>query len=565
MATRNLALCLIAAVTLCAAAKAQKPAAGGYRIAGTIVSQIDAHPLARGRVTVRSVKNPGQFLTMVTAEDGKFEFTGVPAGKYSLNGAKRGYVSAAYDQHDQFSTAIVTGAGLDTETLTLRLAPDAMITGKVLDEAGDPVRHAMVSVYYDDHSNGVDQIHMHNGAQTDDQGTYEIARLRPGTYFLSASAKPWYAVHPASEAPGNRRSRANGAPSSADPSFVDPSLDVAYATTYYADATDPESATPIPIRGGERIEVDLHLNPVPALHLLFRVAGSGNNGYVFPQLQQPAFDGDSFVQTNGSRMVSPGLFEVSGIPAGRYNIRLSGPGTATQMNGVDLTKDGEQIDTSASEPMASVKLSAQIPGDSTPLSQLRIGLRSGHRTLANWKQLDDKGEAQIDQLPAGKYEVQIWGPPKPYSVARMSAEGATISGHTITVLPGSSPSLSLTLVGGSTEVEGVAKRAGQPLAGAMVVLVPTNDANGGPKYDPKNLELDQALFRRDQSDLDGTFVLHNVVPGAYTILAIENGWDLDWSQPNVISAYLSHGRKLAVSAQSPRTMTVPASVEVISK
>src|SRR3984957_19640701 len=186
--TRNLALCWIAAISLLprpAATKAQSsPSAGGYRIAGTLVSQTDAHPLARARVTVRIVKNPDQFLYMVTAEDGKFEFSAIPAGKYSLNGAKRGYISAGYDQDDQFSTAIVTGAGLDTETLTLRLAPTALITGKVLDESGDPVRHAMVSVYYDDHSAGVDQIHMHSGAQTNDQGVYEITRLRPGTYFL---------------------------------------------------------------------------------------------------------------------------------------------------------------------------------------------------------------------------------------------------------------------------------------------------------------------------------------------------------------------------------------------
>jgi hypothetical protein len=36
------------------------------------------------------------------------------------------------------------------------------------------------------------------------------------------------------------------------------------------------------------------------------------------------------------------------------------------------------------------------------------------------------------------------------------------------------------------------------------------------------------LFRRDQSDLDGTFSLHGVIPGTYTVVAIDNGWDLDW-------------------------------------
>ena len=107
--------------------------------------------------------------------------------------------SATYDQHEQFSTAIVTGAGLETEALVLRLAPAAIISGKILDEAGEPVRHATVTLYYDDHSNGVDQIRQASGTQTNRQGAYEIPRLMPGTYFLSASAKPWYALHPNSE------------------------------------------------------------------------------------------------------------------------------------------------------------------------------------------------------------------------------------------------------------------------------------------------------------------------------------------------------------------------------
>ena len=54
------------------------------------------------------------------------------------------------------------------------------------------------------------------------------------------------------------------------------------------------------------------------------------------------------------------------------------------------------------------------------------------------------------------------------------------------------------------------------------------------------------LFRRDQSDLDGTFSLRDVTPGKYTLVAIENGWDLDWSQPEVIAVYAKHGRAVEV-------------------
>src|SRR5215472_15142437 len=78
--------------------------AGFYKVAGTIVSKTDGHPLERARVMLQDAK-------------------------YSLSGAKRGYISASYDQHDQYSTAIVTGAGLETGNLLLKIAPTAVIWG----------------------------------------------------------------------------------------------------------------------------------------------------------------------------------------------------------------------------------------------------------------------------------------------------------------------------------------------------------------------------------------------------------------------------------------------------
>ncbi len=279
-------LCVFGASPLAAPQATALPPATpntGFRIAGTVVGKADGHPLGRARITVRDVKDAQKFQFMITSDDGRFEFNRLPSGKYSLEGAKRGFISAAYDQHDQYNTAIVTGAGVDTETLLLRLAPDAVISGKVLDEVGDPVRQAMVMLYIVDHSGGVDQIHQFRAAQTDDQGVYELTPLIPGTYFLSATAKPWYAVHPNSD-----RSDSETEGQSASAPTGDRSLDVAYPATYYPDVTEAESATPIPVRGGDRVQVDIHLNPVPALRLLFHVPEDGKNGFIYPQLQQPA-------------------------------------------------------------------------------------------------------------------------------------------------------------------------------------------------------------------------------------------------------------------------------------
>jgi hypothetical protein len=167
--------------------------------------------------------------------------------------------------------------------------------------------------------------------------------------------------------------------------------------------------------------------------------------------------------------------------------------------------------------------------------------------------VDNKGEAELQQVVAGKYEVVVWGGGKPYSIARISAQGAEVSGHTLNIAAGSSPSVALTLVGGSVEIEGTATRSGKGLAGAMVVLV------------PQNPEVDRDLFRRDQSDLDGTFLLRGVVPGSYTLLAIENGWDLDWSKPGVIAVYLKRGRKIEIGSQGSQPMNVGEPIEVQSK
>ena len=546
---QTMALCLFGAGAFIAAQTPAAPPAtsvGNYRIAGTVVSKLDGHPLARARITVRDTKDPQKFESLVTSEDGRFEFTGVPAGKYDLHGAKRGFIQASYDQHEQFSTAIVTGAGLETEALMLRLASAAIISGKILDEAGEPVRHVNVTLYYDDHGSGVHQIRQGNSAQTDDQGAYEISGLMPGTYFLSASAKPWYAIHP------NSNAQDSGPQLQPAAAILDRSLDVAYPLTYYPDVTEADSATPIPIRGGERLQVDVHLSPVPSLHLRFHVPNNGNNSFSTPQLEQPAFDGSTFTQIDGVRMLSPGLVELTGIPAGRYNVRLNQPGLALQMDGVDLTKDGEEIDASQGEALSTIKVSVQVPGETSLSPQMMVGLRGGHRMFAGAQHVNTKGEVEFQQIAPGRYEVLVWTD-KPYSIAHMSAEGAEVSGHTLTVTSDSSPSVLLTVVSGSLNVEGMAKRAGKPFAGAMVVLVPNNP------------DENRDLFRRDQSDLDGSFNLQNVVPGSYSVLAIENGWDLDWSQPAVIAAYTKHGRTLEVGNHFGRPVNLSEPVEVLSK
>jgi hypothetical protein len=90
-------------------------------------------------------------------------------------------------------------------------------------------------------------------------------------------------------------------------------------------------------------------------------------------------------------------------------------------------------------------------------------------------------------------------------------------------------------------VEGFARSGDKGVAGAMVLLVP-NDPAAFPD-----------LVRRDQSDSDGSFALRDAAPGQYTVVAIQSGWDLDWTRPEVIRRYLPGG--IAVTVTDTRDKT----------
>jgi hypothetical protein len=106
------------------------------------------------------------------------------------------------------------------------------------------------------------------------------------------------------------------------------------------------------------------------------------------------------------------------------------------------------------------------------------------------------------------------------------------------------------LAAGKTSIEGFVKRQGIAASGVMVVLIPSE------------AETHQDLFRRDQSDLDGSFALRDVVPGSYTVVAIEDAWGFDWSKPLLLARYAEHGQRLTIGELTQGAVHVLDPVEV---
>ncbi|HUE55874.1 MAG TPA: carboxypeptidase regulatory-like domain-containing protein [Candidatus Udaeobacter sp.] len=511
---------------------------GKFTIAGTVVSSTMGAPLANARVSISDVRNPEQVQRLITTENGHFEFRGLKAAKFSLQGAKRGFLSAAYEQHEQFSTAIVTGAEYNTENLVLRLTPLAFLSGKIIDEFGDPVRTAQVSVYLKSTRAGISRVTLVGNDSTDDQGYYEFSALAPGDYFLSAAGKPWYAVHPALlSAPGGTNSPPN----------VPRSLDVVYPTTFYNGATEADGAAPIAVKAGDRVQIDVHLSPFPSLHLLFRVPEQQQD-LAMPTLQKRVFDSME-TMTDNAQMISPGVWELTGVPPGRYTLTRQQEGGQPSSE-IALREDGQELGLSHGEPAARVKFKVTLPPGEPPPKQLFLALRNSRQQVVANRALDAAGEITFENISPGKYAVLAGSSAKPYSVARVSSQGIDITGHDVNIPPGASLDLTVFLAGGVVTIEGVVTRGDRPAAGIMVALV------------PKDPQSHQEMFRRDQSDFDGTFLLRGVLPGSYTIVAVEDAWGFEWQEPGVLARYVQRGQNLTIGELMRGSVHLPEPVEV---
>jgi uncharacterized protein (DUF2141 family) len=425
--------------------------AEGFKIAGTVVNAVTGAPLTRVKVSIAATRARAQRIEMITGEGGHFEFTGVPAGKYSLQGAKRGYITSSCEQHEQYSTAIVTGPEFATDKLVLRLMPMGMITGHVLDESGEGVRDAHVRLFLEDHSGGVSRVRAVSRSSSDDRGYFDFNLLRPGTYFVSVSASPWYAEHPATGQAGGDTGRR-----------VLPALDVAYPTTYYGGGTESDGAAPIELRGGQTQDVEIRLTPVPALRFLVRVPVETGDTNVFrhPVLQKRVFDSVEFVNPGQAQPVSPGVLEVTGVAAGRYDvsIRSTDPAEVQRFAEIDLEHDGQDLNAMQSETLA--RLTVKLRGEGILPKEYGVGLRDARQRTVAFAQGDANGQVSFEALRPGKYAIVVVAQGKMYAVSRTISAAGETAGHEVNVASGATEVIA-ELVEGVVGIEGVVEKKGR--------------------------------------------------------------------------------------------------------
>ncbi len=507
-----------------AVAGAQQPdaspaaAAQTWHISGKVIDARSGQALARCVVEINPTDNRSQSLSLETGEDGRFDFGGVRLGKYELNAAKRGYLTQSYQEHEGFSTAIAVGPELKSDDLIFKVTPQAIFYGTVSDESGEPIRRAQVHLYQDRDLDGIRSTQQRRTFITDDRGMYEIPNIGPGNYFLSVSAQPWYAA-------GMNGVRA---PMQSN----DSALDVAYPTIFYPDAVDSDDAIPIPVRGGERIEANMTLTAQRAMHLHLALA-HGQEGGPSVSIEQTVFGQPE--RMPALQMNDEGGVEISGVLPGRYEVTVShsdgqSPSESTHFT-AEIADGATQL--SADGGVGDVTVSGKVTPFDSKIRSASISLVASNPRRNYTVPVNEAGEFTAQVVP-GEYQV-IGQIPQMY-VARISSPNAVVKGLMLQVNAGDAPRLEIVAGTGYGQIEGMAERAGQPASGIMILLA------------PQDAKDNQILFRRDQSDSDGTFLLSNIVPGSYRLLAIEEGWDLNWADPNVLAAYLKKSITVQVRA-----------------
>ena len=160
-------------------------------VKGKVVAAESGSPLRRAQVRLSSPEIRGGRVA-TTDGDGRYEFRDLPAGRYTLNASKAGYVGLQYGQRRPFEQGKPIEL-LDTQVVqdaSFSLPRGSAIMGRILDEFGEPVADASVQAMHDQYAGGRRQlVPTGRGGQTNDLGQYRIFGLPPGEYYVSGSVR----------------------------------------------------------------------------------------------------------------------------------------------------------------------------------------------------------------------------------------------------------------------------------------------------------------------------------------------------------------------------------------
>ena len=306
---------------------AQERPAGTAVIRGRVVTADTGTPVRRAQVRAVAANSRDNRL-VTTDEQGTFELRDLSGGRWDVTASKAGFVTMSFGQRRPFEAGrpIEIADAQVMERVTLVLPRGAAITGRLLDEFGDPVARARVQALRYQLVQGTRRLtRVGMAAQSDDRGAFRLYGLMPGEYYVSAALRAL--------------------------PVDDPGDATSYAPTYYPGTGSVTQAQPVSLAVAAEATISFALMPVRTARVSGRVLSSTGGPLSNARVMLMAADSTGLPPAafgSGGRVGADGTFTLSNVAPGSYALTaLSGnprnPSPDSERGSAPIAVAGEDL------------------------------------------------------------------------------------------------------------------------------------------------------------------------------------------------------------------------------
>jgi hypothetical protein len=461
---------------------------------GTVSSTANGAPVKKARITARA---SDATYTAISNASGQWSIAHLPDGEYDLAVECQGYLPR--------SSKRMRVRVPDDGAVAVELTPLAVISGRVLDDDGDPLPHVTLFALSYDYSRVAPVLHAITKAVSDDRGEYRLFDLKPGRYYVQAVfSERGYKVlfHPGVAEAGEASPYDLGP--AADVTGIDFRMGKSALFGIRGRVTDAKTGEPF--RAVVVAEVPGSLSP------RYTAPAQDDGGFAFPRVLPGSYR-LSATQNSGQReMFAERIVNVTGSDVQDVELVAS---PAVDVKGT-VTSDG---------------------GSLPPALNLRVTLRLTERTGFSASAVPKADGSFSIQAAPQPLSVEVEGiPPELYlREIRIGAEDA--SGGRVDLRRDRGP-LTLALARNPGRISGAVQLAnGKAASEALVAITPADPANR--RYD---------LTRTVMTETDGSFAAGSLAPGEYLVFAWEQN-DTALAGSTELRRLLA-GRSTAVTVRS---------------
>jgi len=490
---------------------------GTCAVSGRVVTAADGAPLRSARVGLIQAgvnRHPVVYAT-ITDNDGRFEIKQVESGRYEFFATHIGYIEQHYQAKgtDPGDGAVLSlTSGEKVADAMFRLVRAAVITGKVMDDTGEPMVGVNVSVLHKPSDEEREEegprgkkleLTSVSSVATDDRGEYRIFGLKPGEYFVKAAEAA--------------ESFFNGQMQEGGNETVLRELGSQYAPVYFPGVLQMDQAQAVVLSAGEEARADIAMRHMKLVEVSGRILGPDGGAAMqsYVSLSQVGVDdwgGELSSGTDGS-----GEFSIKGVPPGSYFIRAGMQDKGKFYNTRQKIEVGEA---KVEGVLLSLGSGATIRGrvrtaSGAPVMVGRMMIRlqpSGEEdSSGTFSMVSKDGTFELSGVADGAYALVAFGLEEGWFVrsAHLGSEdvlqdGAQVEGGA------AKGSLDIVVSSDGGQIEGAVTDSdkGQPLAGAQLRANPEPES-----------EYNHSRIVRTTSDQNGHFVLKDLPPGKYKVSA----------------------------------------------